>query len=142
MFPFVILLSGIWFFLKIKKTDEIIAIKISGVSNFSVIILPSVISILLGIFFVTSVNPVTSFMVKKYESIKIPNDIDYRKIKGLSNEILSKLELIKPMNLLHASRIEGVTPAAMTLVNLHIKRKRLLKREKNLLKNNYDKKSA
>ena len=79
---------------------------------------------------------------KKYESIKIPNDIDYRKIKGLSNEILSKLELIKPMNLLHASRIEGVTPAAMTLVNLHIKRKRLLKREKNLLKNNYDKKSA
>ena len=70
MFPFVILLSGIWFFLKIKKTDEIIAIKISGISNFSVIILPSIISIMLGIFFVTSVNPVTSFMVKKYETMK------------------------------------------------------------------------
>ena len=79
---------------------------------------------------------------KKYESIKIPNDIDYKKIKGLSNEILSKLDLIRPMNLLHASRIEGVTPAAMTLVNLYIKRKRLVQREKNLLKNNYDKKSA
>ena len=70
MFPFVILLSGIWFFLKIKKTDEIIAIKISGMSNFSVIILPSIMSIILGIFFVTSVNPMTSFMIKKYESIK------------------------------------------------------------------------
>lgn len=79
---------------------------------------------------------------KKYESIKIPNDIDYKKIKGLSNEILSKLDLIRPMNLLHASRIEGVTPVAMTLVNLYIKRKRLVQREKNLLKNNYDKKSA
>ena len=79
---------------------------------------------------------------KKYESIRIPNDIDYKKIKGLSNEVLSKLDLIRPMNLLHASRIEGVTPAAMTLVNLHIKRERLVHREKNPLKNNYDKKSA
>ena len=79
---------------------------------------------------------------KKYESIKIPNDLDYKKIKGLSNEILSKLELIRPTNLLQASRIEGVTPAAMTLVNLHIKRKRLFQREKNLLQINYEKKSA
>ena len=68
--------------------------------------------------------------------------MDYKKIKGLSNEILSKLELIRPMNLLQASRIEGVTPAAMTLVNLHIKRKRLAQREKNLLQNSYVKKSA
>ena len=50
MFPFIILLSGIWFFLKIKKTDEIIAMKVSGMSNFSVIIIPSIISIIIGIF--------------------------------------------------------------------------------------------
>ena len=43
MYPFVILLSGIWFFLKIRKTDEIIAMRISGMSNFSVIIVPSII---------------------------------------------------------------------------------------------------
>ena len=79
---------------------------------------------------------------KKYESIKIPNDLEYKKIKGLSNEILSKLELIRPTNLLQASRIEGVTPAAMTLLNLHIKRKRLFQKEKNLLQNSYVKKSA
>ena len=53
MFPFVILLSGIWFFLKIRKTDEIIAMKISGLSNLSVIIVPSVLSIILGIIFIT-----------------------------------------------------------------------------------------
>ena len=80
--------------------------------------------------------------IKKYESIKIPNDLEYKKIKGLSNEILTKLELIRPTNLLQASRIEGVTPAAMTLLNLHIKRKQLFQREKNLLKNSYVKKSA
>ena len=68
---------------------------------------------------------------KQYESIKIPKDIDYKKIKGLSNEVLSKFELIRPLNLLHASRIEGVTPAAMTLINLYLKRNRLTIKEKN-----------
>ena len=70
MFPFIILLSGIWFFLKIKKTDEIIALKTSGMSNLSIITIPSFIVIILGIFLVTCINPVTSILVKKYESIK------------------------------------------------------------------------
>ena len=70
MFPFIILLSGIVFFLKIRKTDEIIAIKVSGLSNFSVILVPSILAIILGIFFITSINPLTSFLVKKYETIK------------------------------------------------------------------------
>ena len=71
---------------------------------------------------------------KKYESIKIPKDINYKKIKGLSNEVLSKFELVRPLNLLHASRIEGVTPAAMTLINLYLKRNRLVIKERNAKK--------
>ena len=64
MFPFVVLISGIWFFLKIKKTDEIIALKVSGISNFSIIIIPSIVSIILGIFIITAFNPITSVLVK------------------------------------------------------------------------------
>ena len=63
MFPFIFLLSGIWFFLKIKKSDEVTAMLISGMSNFSIILIPSILSIILGIFFITSINPVTSVMV-------------------------------------------------------------------------------
>ena len=70
MFPFVVLLSGIWFFLKIRKTDEIIAMKVSGMSNFSVIMIPSAVSIILGVFFIMLVNPITSVLVKKYESVR------------------------------------------------------------------------
>ena len=70
MLPFIFLLTGIWFFLKIKRTDEIIALKISGLSNFSVIIVPSILSIILGLFFITAINPITSVLVKKYENIK------------------------------------------------------------------------
>ena len=69
-FPFVILLSGIWFFLKIKKTDELTSMNVSGMSNLSVIIIPSILSIILGIFFVTALNPITSLLVKKYETVK------------------------------------------------------------------------
>ena len=69
-FPFVILLSGMWFFLKIKKTDELTSMNVSGMSNLSVIIVPSFLSIILGIFFVTALNPITSLLVKKYEAVK------------------------------------------------------------------------
>ena len=79
MFPFIILLSGIWFFLHIRKTDEIIAMKISGMSNLSIILVPSILSVILGIFFIALVNPVTSTLVKKYESTKgsFEKDQDY-----------------------------------------------------------------
>ena len=79
MFPFVVLLSGIWFFLKIKKTDEIIALKISGLSNISVLVIPGILALIIGIFFVTLINPITSTLVKKYEVIKgsYEKDQDY-----------------------------------------------------------------
>ena len=69
-FPFVILLSGMWFFLKIKKTDELTSLNVSGMSNLSIISIPSFLSIILGIFFVTALNPITSLLVKKYETVK------------------------------------------------------------------------
>ena len=79
MFPFIIFLSGIWFFIKMKKTYEITAINISGLSNFSIILIPSILSIVLGIFFITAINPITSVLVKQYESIKgsYERDKDY-----------------------------------------------------------------
>ena len=79
MFPFIMLLSGIWFFRKIKKSDEITAMKVSGMSNFAVILIPCMIAVTVGVFFITSINPVTSIFVKKYEMIKgnYEKDKDY-----------------------------------------------------------------
>jgi len=70
IFPFIILLSGIWFFFKIKKTDEIIAMKSNGMSNLSIITITGFISLILGVFFVTSINPITSILIKKHQSIQ------------------------------------------------------------------------
>ncbi len=52
----------------------------------------------------------------------IPEDIDYAMIKGLSNEIAVKLAATRPTSIAHASRIEGMTPAALMLVMAAIKK--------------------
>ena len=70
LLPFIILLSAIWLFLRLIKTDEVIAMKTSGFSNFSVIVIPCIVAFLLGIFVVIAINPITSLLVEKYENIK------------------------------------------------------------------------
>jgi tRNA uridine 5-carboxymethylaminomethyl modification enzyme len=58
----------------------------------------------------------------RYESIILPQDLDYRAVKGLSNEVREKLSQHKPLTLGQASRISGVTPVAISLLLVHIKK--------------------
>ncbi len=60
--------------------------------------------------------------VRRDEGIKIPKDFDYKSISGLSNELVSKLEKHLPDTLGHASRVDGMTPAALMLVLAHVKK--------------------
>ena len=59
---------------------------------------------------------------KKSERTRIPSDIDYSDIRGLSNEVVEKLNKHKPTTLGQASRLEGVTPAATNLIAITIKK--------------------
>ena len=61
-------------------------------------------------------------LFKKDENMKIPENLDYSEISGLSNEIRHKLELIRPKTFGQASRIEGITPAAINLLLTYSKR--------------------
>ncbi|WP_424972159.1 tRNA uridine-5-carboxymethylaminomethyl(34) synthesis enzyme MnmG [Dinoroseobacter sp. S76] len=63
--------------------------------------------------------------MKKDEALGIPIDFDFSAIPGLSNEVREKLQRAKPENLGQASRIEGVTPAALTLVLSSIRKSQL-----------------
>ena len=56
------------------------------------------------------------------ETLKLPDDIDYSKVKGLSTEVQQKLNQHKPETVGQASRISGVTPAAVALLMVHLKR--------------------
>ncbi len=59
---------------------------------------------------------------KKYEELKIPSDFDYNVVGGLSNEVRGKLMEIKPSSIGQAIRIPGVTPAAISIIVVHLKK--------------------
>jgi len=59
---------------------------------------------------------------RKDENLTIPNNIDYGKLSGLSNEVKSKFRLIKPKTLGQALRIDGITPAAVYILLSHVKK--------------------
>jgi tRNA uridine 5-carboxymethylaminomethyl modification enzyme len=58
---------------------------------------------------------------RRDETLGLPVDLDYASIRGLSTEVMQKLTAIRPTTLGQAARIDGVTPAAVTLVLAHIK---------------------
>ncbi len=64
--------------------------------------------------------------VSKLEERKIPPDISYGEIAGLSREVIEKLSKIKPVSFGQASRISGVTPAAVSALLIHFKKRGLL----------------
>lgn len=59
--------------------------------------------------------------IKKDERVLIPMDLDYNSIQGLSTELKVKLSMARPKNMLQASNIDGITPAALMLVMAKIK---------------------
>ena len=65
---------------------------------------------------------------KKNEETEIPSELNYSNIKGLSNEVIERLNKHKPATLGQASRLEGVTPAATNLIAINIKKIKLLER--------------
>ena len=65
--------------------------------------------------------------LKRNEQVRIPKSLDYDGITGLSNEVKQKLKDHTPETLAQASRISGVTPAAVSLLLVHLKRQQLAK---------------
>jgi len=62
--------------------------------------------------------------LRRDENLAIPVDLDYSTVGGLSNEVRSKLEAVRPVTLGQAARIEGVTPGALVSLLSYVKRRR------------------
>ncbi len=66
--------------------------------------------------------------LRRYENTVLPDDFDYQGIEGLSNEVKQKLSEARPETLARASRIPGVTPAAVSLLLIYLKKRGALER--------------
>ncbi len=62
--------------------------------------------------------------LSRYETLKLPEDLDYDEIVGLSTEVRQKLKQTKPTTVGQASRIPGITPAAISLLLVHLKKRK------------------
>jgi tRNA uridine 5-carboxymethylaminomethyl modification enzyme len=60
---------------------------------------------------------------RRDESLELPEGFDYAQLRGLSNEVRHKLQTLRPRTVGQAGRIDGITPAALTLLAAHLKRK-------------------
>jgi tRNA uridine 5-carboxymethylaminomethyl modification enzyme len=61
---------------------------------------------------------------RRQEQTRLPDDIDYEKVYGLSAEVRQKLSQTRPATVGQASRIPGVTPAAISILLVHLKKRR------------------
>jgi tRNA uridine 5-carboxymethylaminomethyl modification enzyme len=61
-----------------------------------------------------------------YENLKLPADLDYNQVSALSIEVRQKLSRHRPETLGQASRVSGITPAAISLLLIHLKRARVV----------------
>ena len=65
--------------------------------------------------------------LKRHEATPLPEDLDYASVEGLSHEIRQKLASARPGTLAQAARISGVTPAAVSMLLIYLKKHRMLK---------------
>jgi len=61
--------------------------------------------------------------VRRFENVSFPADLKFREMNGLSREVQEKLEEVRPVTLGQASRISGVTPAAVAVLMIHLKKR-------------------
>src|SRR5690606_15858275 len=59
---------------------------------------------------------------RRYEELALPDDLDYASVRGLSTEVRQRLGQVRPATLGQAARVPGVTPAAISLLLVHLKR--------------------
>ena len=67
--------------------------------------------------------------MKRDEHHQLPSDLDYANVRGLSTEVIQKLNSQKPVTLAQAARIPGITPAAISLLRIHLKKRSFILKE-------------
>ena len=110
------------------KRPEITYQKLQSISNFQLAELPDAVAEQLDIQ--TKYNGYIERQqldiekLRKHEATTLPEDIDYKQVPGLSSEVIQKLNQIKPATIAQAGRISGVTPAALSLLLVFLKKLR------------------
>ena len=108
MLPFILFLSSMWVFIKLKNNRDLLSLRTFGFSNGKFIFLFSSVAFIIGIVILTALNPVTSIVVKYYEDIKGNYDLDKSHLASINvNGIWLKEKIGKNINIINSKALEG-----------------------------------
>tara|TARA_B100001029_G_scaffold173258_1_gene171954 strand:+ start:1643 stop:2731 length:1089 start_codon:yes stop_codon:yes gene_type:complete len=108
MLPFILFLSSMWAFIKLKNNRDILALKTFGLSNVKFLILFCFTSVFIGFVTLFAFTPITSIVVKYYEDIKGKYDIDKSHLASINtNGIWIREKAQNSLNIIKSQRLEG-----------------------------------
>jgi tRNA uridine 5-carboxymethylaminomethyl modification enzyme len=67
--------------------------------------------------------------LQRHQEQALPTDFDYNAVRGLSNEVCEKLRAVRPQTIGQAARIPGITPAAVSLLLIHLRKRGRVERK-------------
>ena len=106
--PFILFLSSVLTFIKLKNNRDILSLKTFGLSNLNFIVLFSFTSVLISVVTLFAFNPLTSIIVKYYEDIKGTYDIDKSHLASINtNGIWIREKSGNKINIVKSQRLEG-----------------------------------
>ena len=108
MFPFILFLSAMWVFIKLKNNRDLLALKTFGYSNLDFLILYSISAFFIGTIILVAFNPVTSIIVKYYEDIKGKYSLDKSHLATITgNGIYIKEKVDGNVHIIRAKELGG-----------------------------------
>jgi lipopolysaccharide export system permease protein len=107
MLPFILFLSSMWVFVKLKNNRDILSLRTFGISNVKFIVLFSSMAFIIGLIILTALNPITSIAVKYYEDVKGSYDLDKSHLASINaNGIWIKEKIKKNTNIIRSESLK------------------------------------
>ena len=108
MFPFIIFLSSMWAFIKLKNNRDILSLKTFGYSNIKFLVIFSATAFIIGIVTLVALNPLTSIVVKYYEDIKGDYNLDKSHLASINaNGIWIKENMQNKVRIIRSKELNG-----------------------------------
>ena len=108
IFPFIIFFSAMWYLVSINNTKELLTLKVFGISNLKMISILSIVTFLIGIIILITINPFTSSMIKYYEQTKSTYSKDTDHLVSINkNGVWIKEKFEDKLKLMYAKNLEN-----------------------------------
>lgn len=108
LLPFIVFFSSIWYFVELRNNKDLLSLKTYGFSNLKIIIILSTSAFMFGVFTILAINPVSSSMIKYYETTKAKYSKDIEHLVSINrNGVWIKEKINNNLRIISAKKLSG-----------------------------------